>query len=91
MSNKLRIYINLAVFLGVFVVMIGWALQNVVSLDRVPRERCCCGKVPYASEGEGKAVRRSMQRARLQSANALVIYQCDRRPGVWHIGIGKGE
>jgi phospholipid/cholesterol/gamma-HCH transport system substrate-binding protein len=37
MSNKVRIYINLVVFLGVFVVMIGWALQNVVSLDRVER------------------------------------------------------
>lgn len=35
MSNKVRIYINLGVFLAVFGVMIAWALQNVVSLDRV--------------------------------------------------------
>lgn len=35
MSNKIRIYINLAVFGVVFAVMILWALQNVVSLDSI--------------------------------------------------------
>lgn len=35
MSNKVRIYINLAVFGAVFGAMIVWALGNVVSLDRV--------------------------------------------------------
>jgi hypothetical protein len=64
--------------------------QMAVALDRVPRERCCCGKVPYVSEGEAKGVRRAMQRSRLQGANGLHVYGCDRRPGVWHIGMGKG-
>jgi hypothetical protein len=64
---------------------------QAVTLDRVPRDRCVCGKVPYQSKGEAQGVRRAMQRSRLQGANALVIYQCERRPGAWHLGHGTGE
>ena len=35
MSNKTRIYINLAVFVVVFGAMLVWASRNVVSLDRI--------------------------------------------------------
>jgi hypothetical protein len=63
----------------------------VVTLDRVPRDRCVCGKVPYVSEHEAKGVRRSMQRADLAGANRLVVYGCDQRPGAWHLGRGQGE
>jgi hypothetical protein len=62
-----------------------------VTLDRVPRERCICGKVPYASEGECKGVRRSMQRAELAGADRLRIYGCVQRHGVWHLGRGQAE
>lgn len=37
MSNKARIYVNLAVFGVVFGVMLLWAVQNVVSLDEIDR------------------------------------------------------
>lgn len=52
MSNKIRIYINLAVFVVVFGAMLVWATQNVVSLDRIEQPY---DLVVYADAASGVA------------------------------------